>query len=59
MLKIDYQPTQGVVWSVRHAYERAGAVVAQDNSMLGKFQLEGIPPAPRGVPQVTLESGPH
>jgi molecular chaperone DnaK (HSP70) len=45
---------------VRHAYERACAVVAQDNSMLGKFQLEGIPPAPRGVPQVTfVESGPH
>ena len=23
----------------------------KDNHMLGKFNLEGIPPAPRGVPQ--------
>ena len=31
--------------------------LTQDNHMLGKFTLEGIPPAPRGVPQieVTLE----
>merc|ERR1712057_140473 len=24
----------------------------KDNNLLGKFQLDGIPPAPRGVPQV-------
>ena len=26
----------------------------KDNNMLGKFQLEGIPPAPRGVPQIEV-----
>lgn len=25
-----------------------------DNNMLGTFQLEGIPPAPRGVPQISI-----
>ena len=28
--------------------------MAQDNMTLGKFRLEGIPPAPRGVPQVEV-----
>ncbi len=28
--------------------------MAQDNRTLGKFQLDGIPPAPRGVPQVEV-----
>ncbi len=27
---------------------------AQDNNTLGRFRLEGIPPAPRGVPQVEV-----
>ena len=26
----------------------------KDNNLLGKFQLTGIPPAPRGVPQVEV-----
>lgn len=26
----------------------------KDNNLLGKFQLDGIPPAPRGVPQVEV-----
>ncbi|KAJ7977113.1 Heat shock cognate 70 kDa protein [Quillaja saponaria] len=26
----------------------------RDNNMLGKFELSGIPPAPRGVPQITV-----
>jgi len=26
----------------------------KDNNMLGKFNLEGIPPAPRGVPQIEI-----
>ncbi|MHC4874074.1 MAG: molecular chaperone DnaK [Planctomycetota bacterium] len=29
--------------------------MANDNRTLGKFQLDGIPPAPRGVPQVEVE----
>ena len=28
--------------------------MAADNKMLGQFQLQGIPPMPRGVPQVYL-----
>lgn len=27
----------------------------KDNNLLGKFELQGIPPAPRGVPQVEVE----
>lgn len=27
---------------------------AQDNKTLGKFRLEGLPPAPRGVPQIEV-----
>lgn len=26
--------------------------MTRDNNLLGKFDLVGIPPAPRGVPQV-------
>jgi heat shock protein 1/8 len=26
----------------------------KDNNLLGKFELEGIPPAPRGVPQINV-----
>ncbi len=29
--------------------------LAKDNMSLGKFQLVGIPPAPRGVPQIEVE----
>ena len=28
----------------------------RDNNLLGKFKLTGIPPAPRGVPQVRAPS---
>ncbi len=28
--------------------------MAQDNKMLGQFNLEGIPPAPRGIPQIEV-----
>ena len=28
--------------------------MAKDNRTLGKFQLQGIPPAPRGVPQIEV-----
>ena len=28
--------------------------MTKDNNMLGKFELQGIPPAPRGVPQIDV-----
>merc|ERR1712230_225637 len=28
--------------------------MTKDNNLLGKFHLDGIPPAPRGVPQITV-----
>jgi molecular chaperone DnaK len=28
--------------------------MASDNMSLGRFRLEGIPPAPRGIPQVEV-----
>ena len=28
--------------------------MTKDNNLLGKFSLEGIPPAPRGVPQIEV-----
>ena len=28
--------------------------MTKDNNILGKFELSGIPPAPRGVPQVEV-----
>ena len=28
--------------------------MTRDNHLLGKFNLEGIPPAPRGVPQINV-----
>jgi L1 cell adhesion molecule like protein len=29
-------------------------MLTKDNNLLGKFQLEGIPPAPRGVPKIEV-----
>ena len=31
--------------------------MTRDNNLLGKFELSGIPPAPRGVPQITVTFG--
>jgi len=28
--------------------------MTRDNNLLGKFELSGIPPAPRGVPQIEV-----
>ena len=28
--------------------------MAKDNKVLGRFQLVGIPPAPRGIPQIEV-----
>merc|ERR1719510_2798727 len=29
-------------------------IMTKDNNILGKFELSGIPPAPRGVPQIEV-----
>merc|ERR1712178_390473 len=34
--------------------DTAGGVMTKLNNLLGKFHLDGIPPAPRGVPQIEV-----
>lgn len=38
---------------LQQVYEGERAMT-RDNNLLGKFELTGIPPAPRGVPQIEV-----
>merc|ERR1712106_9647 len=47
VLLLDVTPlSQGI--------ETVGGVMTKDSHLLGKFDLTGIPPAPRGVPQIEV-----
>lgn len=41
------------VSNIFQVYEGERAMT-KDNNILGKFELTGIPPAPRGVPQIEV-----
>ena len=45
---VDNQPTVQI-----KVYEGERAM-SKDNNLLGKFELTGIPPAPRGIPQIEV-----
>ena len=45
------ESSNGVFFQQVYEGERA---MTRDNNLLGKFELTGIPPAPRGVPQIEV-----
>ncbi|SCV71264.1 BQ2448_2852 [Microbotryum intermedium] len=52
---VDNQPTLAVfLHSVLIQVYEGERAMTRDNNHLGKFELTGIPPAPRGVPQIEV-----
>lgn len=49
-----YTTTQDMQTTIRIAVYEGERTLVKDNHRLGKFELTGIPPAPRGVPQVEV-----
>lgn len=45
--------TLSAAFELQQVYEGERAMT-RDNNLLGKFELTGIPPAPRGVPQIEV-----
>uniref|UniRef100_A0A6V7QTR8 Heat shock cognate 70 kDa protein 2-like n=1 Tax=Ananas comosus var. bracteatus TaxID=296719 RepID=A0A6V7QTR8_ANACO len=52
LLLLDVTPLS-LGWRQLAVYE-GERTRTRDNNLLGKFELSGIPPAPRGVPQITV-----
>lgn len=53
ILKVFTDTSEFVLTNCFQVYEGERAM-SKDNNILGKFELTGIPPAPRGVPQIEV-----
>ncbi|KAB1223372.1 Heat shock cognate 70 kDa protein 2 [Morella rubra] len=50
-----FQVYEGELRQKKKVYEgECGSTRSRDNNLLGKFELSGIPPAPSGVPKITV-----
>merc|ERR1711971_198778 len=54
VLRIINEPTAAAIAYGLDKKVSGERAMTKDNNMLGKFELTGIPPAPRGVPQIEV-----